>query len=50
MTDYLSYLPYIAVAAIAVGLVGLALSRRTPRPAQQVEADPCEVVTDWRPT
>lgn len=50
MTDYLSYLPYIAFAAIAVGLVGLALSWRQPRQAQQVDADPGEVVTDWRPT
>jgi hypothetical protein len=50
VTDYFSYLPYIAFAAIAVGLIGLALSWRQPRQAQQVDAEPGEVVTDWRPT
>lgn len=48
MLDYFSYLPYVSIAAVALGLIGLALSRRKPRLQQQ--PDPCEVVTDWRPT
>lgn len=49
MSDYLSYLPYISFAAIVLGLSGLGLSYRRPR-QQLVKPEPCEVVTDWRPT